>query len=310
MLAKANASATTATWALWPDSSGGFPDCPFPPSRTLRVLRYNNGLPTGPKVDGTGCDTFYPTWSAGGDLFTTWTDGGVNMTSASGAVTHLQASSCGPCQKNNGSGPLTQGFATVSGSSPATLRLSSGGVYTESSALPYQGRYPSGSLYYRGAWYYGTYTLAELWGSAQYPCSNWCVQGPFVGFRHSTDGGATWHEPRKRMADDFASYRPGDNLFGERGPICHGSINNTVPAPSDPCNQFLGPSDCSPFTCVGKWVGKVKFGAAHVVDLGRELEYSPETRAGGGEPPRAYVVGHGASHEYQPHSWMQVRDHG
>jgi hypothetical protein len=74
------------------------------------------------------------------------------------------------------------------------------------SALPYQGRYPSGSLYYKGVWYYGTYSLGELSGNEQYPCHNWCVQGPFVGFRWSEDNGATWTEPRMEMAKDFASY--------------------------------------------------------------------------------------------------------
>ena len=25
-------------------------------------------------------------------------------------------------------------------------------------------------------------------------CGNWCIQGPVVDFRHSTDKGLTWHE--------------------------------------------------------------------------------------------------------------------
>ena len=137
-----------------------------------------------------------------------------------------------------------------------------GGVYNGSSALPYQGRYPSGSLYYRGVWYYGTYTLAEVEGSAQYPCKNWCVQGPFVGFRYSTDEGRSWVEPRPRMAYDFASYDGRvSNLFGEAGPVCEGHMNNTTPRDTDPCMQFMNKENCSPYTCVGTWVGKVKFGA-------------------------------------------------
>ena len=42
---------------------------------------------------------------------------------------------------------------------------------------------------------------------------------------------------------------------------------------------------------------KVKFGAPHVVDFGRELEHSPDGKL--------YIVGHGASSAYSPHSWMQ-----
>ena len=178
---------------------------------------------------------------------------------------------------------------------PTVMR---GGVYNGSSALPYQGRYPSGSLFYKGVWYYGTYALAELWGSAQYPCKNWCVQGPFVGFRYSTDEGRSWTEPRPRMAVNFRSYDGRRaNLFGEAGPVCDGHINNTTPLPTDPCMAFMNSADCSPYTCLGTWRGKVKFGAAHVVDLGEELEYSPDGRA--------YMIGHGASKAHQPHSWMQ-----
>ena len=55
------------------------------------------------------------------------------------------------------------------------------------------------------------------------------------------------------MARDFASYKASDNLFGELGPVCGGEINATWPGSS------------SPYTCTGKWTGKVKFGAPHVV---------------------------------------------
>lgn len=68
-----------------------------------------------------------------------------------------------------------------------------------------------------------------------------------------------------------------DNLFGELGPICEGEINATFPGSS------------SQWTCTGKWKGKVKFGAPHVVDLGQELEHSPDTDG----IKRAYMVGHG-----------------
>ena len=66
-----------------------------------------------------------------------------------------------------------------------------------SSALPYQGRYPCASLAYKGIYYVGTYAIAETWGrttdehgkpvplNRQYLCGNWCVLGPFVGFRHA-----------------------------------------------------------------------------------------------------------------------------
>jgi hypothetical protein len=75
-------------------------------------------------------------------------------------------------------------------------------------------------------------------------------------------------------------YSASDNLFGELGPICQGEI---VPSRA---------GSPSKYTCSGLWKGKVKFGAPHVVDLGQELEHSPDG------VKRAYMVGHGADKEY------------
>ena len=67
----------------------------------------------------------------------------------------------------------------------------------------------------------------------------------------------SWVEPRLHMANDT------DNIFGES------SMNNS----------------------------KVKFGAPHVVDFGRELEHSPDGKM--------YIVGTGASLPSSHLSWMQ-----
>ena len=73
--------------------------------------------------------------------------------------------------------------------------------------------------------------------------------GPFVGFRTSRDGGQTWDEPRVRLrARD-------DTLFGE-------------------------------YAVTGSRAHKVKFGAPHVVDFGRNLAHTPDGKA--------YVVAHGS----------------
>jgi hypothetical protein len=194
-------------WIEWPSqvpTGNGGGSSPFKPSPDLSGFEYWSGGAN--IVAGTGSDTWYPSWSANGDLYTTWTDGGVTD---SATKQHISSSSCGPCRKNNGS-DITQGFARVAPSKPSSPTESGvTGVVDvatfDCSALPYQGRYPSGNLYYKGVWYYGTYSLAELNGNAQYPCGNWCVQGPFVGFRHSLNKGKNWTEPRMEMARDFSS---------------------------------------------------------------------------------------------------------
>ena len=219
-------------------------DIPFPWSTHLSRFMYDDAK--NPQYGG--ADTWYPSWSKQGDLFTPWTDGTVN------GITAMSLGSPYNC---------SQGFARVVGEDPSNLTVTDVGTF-HCSTWPYKGRYPSANFYHEGVWYYGTYALDVLSGNAQYPCHNWCVQGPFVGFRYSTDQGKTWTEPRMQMKD------VDDNLFGEPGPH---------PLPN------------------GVWTGKVKFGAPHVVDLGRELEYSPDGFM--------YLVGHGADKDYQPQSWMQ-----
>ena len=234
-------------WTAWPASgpanSSTPASCPFAPSAELVGFEFlRNGI-----ANYGGADTWYPTWAADGTMYTPWTDGSV------GAV-HSGSGGHGPGEVGNS----TTGQATVTGDDPYNLTLTGVTTFTSNTA-PYQGRYPCGSLFYEGVWYYGTYSLEN----PSFPpnplpnCGNWCVQGPFCGFRQSADKGATWAEPRLEMASAT------DNLFGES------AMNNS----------------------------KVKYGAPHVVDFGRELEHSPDGRV--------YLVGHGASLPTAHQSWMQ-----
>lgn len=34
-------------------------------------------------------------------------------------------------------------------------------------------------------------------------CENWCIQGPFLGFRWSEDDGKTWNERREVLKGDL-----------------------------------------------------------------------------------------------------------
>lgn len=102
----------------------------------------------------------------------------------------------------------TTGQAVIEGDDPLNLKIYSLGL-TTASALPYQGRYPCGSLVYGGVWYYGTYCLSPAgqarYGNVDY---NWPWLGPLVGFRTSTDYGRNWKE---------TPHTPGKPLFGESG---------------------------------------------------------------------------------------------
>jgi len=193
---------------LWPNEPPK--DIPFAHSSLLTGVEF-----TGRYANYGGADTWYPTWGADGNLYTPWTDGTVN----------------GVHSSSGGEGATT-GFATVRGDDPFNLTITDVGTFA-SSPLPYHGRYPCGSLYYNKTWFYGTYMLDNNGGY----CENWCIQGPFAGFRWSQDQGQSWQEPRVHVKSWD------DNLFGEQAPDNH--------------------------------TYKVKFGAPHVVDLGQELEHRP-----------------------------------
>jgi len=136
---------------------------------------------TGKYANYTNADTWYPSWASDGNMYSPWTDGEigdehVNSWSAEKART---------------------GQAKIIGDDPMNLEVISLGSI-EGSALPYQGRYPCGSLVYNGIWYHGSYCLLndEKMGM------NWPIMGPFVGFRISKDYGKTWENTDQTGADN------------------------------------------------------------------------------------------------------------
>jgi hypothetical protein len=187
-------------------------------------------------MEYTRADTWYPSWAADGNMYSPWTDGYVTDTIGS---------------YSGGVDAAVTGYATIVGDDPLRLQVINPGV-VKASAAPYGGRYPCGSLVYKGVWYYGTYCLMNEAGSlnpgveTETGSYNWGVLGPFVGFRTSTDLGKTWTE---------TTHTPAKPLFPE-------------PA------QFGG---------------KVKIGSPHFVDFGKDMEHSPDGNAylvahGAGDP--------------------------
>ena len=155
-------------YRVWPSTPP--PGCPFAPSETLVGIGF-----TGRHAEYAGADTWYPSWAADGNLYSPWTDGSVNGLGASSA----------------GANAMT-GHATILGDDPLKLVVTNQGVF-KSSPLPYEGRYPCGSLVYNGVWYYGTYCLHPSGRVDRDGIPyNWPWLGPFVGFRWSTNYGRTW----------------------------------------------------------------------------------------------------------------------
>jgi hypothetical protein len=223
-------------YELWPSRPPAH--SPFVKSKDITGIAF-----TGRHKEYADADTWYPSWATDGNLYSPYTDG---------TVDGIKSVSVDPkLLKANGqpeTTAATTGQAKIIGDDPLSLQITSLGVHAASPS-PYGGRYPCGSLVYNGYWYYGTYTLDELNGE----CGNWCIQGPFVGFRISKDLGRTWTD---------TLLTPKSNLFKE----------------------------------TGKGGAKVKMGAPHFVDFGKNMEHSPDGKA--------YLVAHGATRPEAKHSWI------
>lgn len=167
-------------------------DCPFPQSKAfkhIKFLGHKSGFHYG--------DTFYPTWAADDKLYSPYTDGACWRLDGSFDSSNSQRREF-----------AQTGNAVLVGNDPEKLIVYSVGVQ-EASSLPYGGRYPCGSLHYNGVWYYGTYCLGPTSGATYGDKMwNWPWLGPFVGFRISTDNGASWKP---------CPHTPAKNIFGETG---------------------------------------------------------------------------------------------
>ena len=168
-------------------------DCPFEPSKELIGIGFL-GIKSGFYFG----DTWYPTWADDDKMYSPWTDGKCWRLDGSWENSWSSA--------GKGEFAIT-GQGVIEGNDPMNLKVYSLGT-AHASALPYQGRYPCGSLVYNGIWYYGTYCMSPGWAKYGDKNINWPWMGPFVGFRYSSDYGCSWKN---------CPLTPEKPLFGETG---------------------------------------------------------------------------------------------
>jgi alpha-galactosidase len=154
----------------------------------------------------------------------------------------------------------TTGMAVLHGDDPYNLTAVVPRSAWPANSAPYGGRYPSANLHHNGTWAQATYTVDNYHYFPAVPENGgvWCVQGPFTWWRTSSDNGLTWDD-----GGHAALANASDTLFGEA------AVNNS----------------------------KVKFGAPHVVDFGRDMRFSPNGKF--------YMVAHGADRANDYEGWMQ-----
>ncbi len=142
----------------------------------------------------------------------------------------------------------TTGHAKIVGDDPLNLKVTDQAVVI-ASALPYGGRYPCGSLVHNGIWYYGTYCLMN--------------ENGVIGGMVKVNG----VEINWGVLGPFVGFRYSTDLGKTWTETPH---TPAKPIFSEPIRQ-------------GE---KVKFGSPHFVDLGKNLQHSPDGKA--------YLVAHGA----------------
>ena len=180
----------------------------------------------------TKADTWFVSWANDDLLYSGFTDGTVDQVPSSSGAAYPNSNT-------------TTGHAMILGSDPLNLTIVSPGIFASNTG-PYMGRYPSANLHYDGVWYQSTYGVSDN----DAPCSNWCVQGPFISFRYSLDQGNSWHDY------NLHPINPTDNLF----------------------NQSSDKKQ------------KIKYGALHFVDFGKNQQWSPDGYA--------YLIGHGSNSSF------------
>jgi len=200
-------------------------------------------------------DTWYPSWASDDNLYSPFTDGSAQEVFSGSGYNFTKLKT-----------PVT-GFAVVEGSDPMDLTIARAGLI-EHTPYPYGGQYPCGSLVHDGVWYYGSYAL-------DWHKDPWDTMGPFVGFNISKDEGRTWL-PTQRTA-----LNP---IFGESAKDGRAvKMWEMTPTYETSLHRQGTPGR------------RVKIGAPHFVDFGRNMANSPDGRA--------YMVAHGATRPDSYNSW-------
>ena len=219
---------TIAPPCSWPSSPPA--GLPFARSTTLQGIEI---LENATSIPDYGADTWYPAEDRHGDLFSGFDDGGVDGVSVGSACTRTREKCA------SGKYGFHTGSAVVSGDNWRNLSVRAPGGAIFEDGFPMQGRYTCANAVANGTWWVGSYGLAVGDASCEAGTGvlQFCEMGPFVGFRSSTDAGASWKEPR----------RPGGSILNVSSPLF---------------DEAVGAS--------------IKLGAPHIVDFGPENELSPD----------------------------------
>jgi hypothetical protein len=164
--------------------------------------------------------------------------------------------------------PSSMGTAVISGDDPMDLALRCGVVYADHGNA--DGRYAEGSLSYDGVWYYGS----TLFYDQTQPGAEQCGENGFNGW-----------------GPIYCTIGPlvGYDVSGDGG-------RSWQPSPETPSDPLFGESIANG--------NRVKLGALHWVDLGRNQEYAGDSAATAAG--YAYAVTEGGGGPTSQDSWLNA----
>jgi len=198
---------------------------------------------TGRYASYTDADTWYPSYATDGTIYSCCTDGKIGSVGFSSPNPRAAVA--------YGADPLKLSVGIVGGP------VIHSGANGPSGQFKF-GRYPSANLLYNDIWYYGTYLLEWNDRALYVPNFDWQILQPFVGFRLSSDFGASWYDHTE----------PDDPIF------------------ENPHEKMVNAHN------VGFSEYEIMIGAPHFVDFGVNLENAPTDKKTGRK--WAYMVAHGA----------------
>lgn len=164
--------------------------------------------------------------------------------------------------------PSAMGTAVIIGDDPMDLALRCGTIYADHGSA--DGRYAEGSLSYDGTWYYGSSLFYNQTQPGAEPCGGTGLEG--WGPIYCTIGPLVGYDVSTDGGESWqpSPETPGDPLFGES--IANGN--------------------------------RVKLGALHWVDLGRNQRYAGD--AAGTTAGYAYAVTQGGGGPTSQDSWLNA----
>jgi hypothetical protein len=213
---------------------------------------------TGRHAEYTGADTWYPSWAADGHCYSGWTDGSFSERIETSEWWSKNPVECSSDSRH----AINTGGERKSGTGQAKI------IGDDPLSLKLENRgvqYASPSPY-----------------EGRYPCGSLVYNGVWYYGTYCLDESGRTNELGQKLNWDIQGPFVGFRISQDYGKMWE-------ECPHTPATPIFGES--------GKNGGKVKIGAPHFVDFGKNLQHSPDGKA--------YMIGHGGTQPDAEIAWIR-----